>query len=105
MSSGDVGSISSVVKHEVSGFLAPRGDTEQLADYWLQLLTCRDRARQFGRVGRELAVNHWSRERMVRGYEDLLSKIYAAKAGAPHRVEQPAAEAQPAAKKVLEYKL
>ena len=33
-----------------------------------------------GRAGREEVILHWSVERMVSGYEELLSEIYAGKA-------------------------
>jgi len=33
-----------------------------------------------GRAGREEVIAHWSVERMVSGYEELLSEIYASKA-------------------------
>ena len=39
----------------------------------------RNRAAAMGRAGREHVIAHWSVDRMVQGYEDLIADIYAAK--------------------------
>ena len=44
------------------------------------LLGDRSRASEMGNTGREHVVTHWSIDRMVQGYESLLTDIYAAKA-------------------------
>jgi glycosyltransferase involved in cell wall biosynthesis len=75
----DVGSISEVVSQGVSGFVAPAGDGQALAAHWRNILAERRVSRQLGRVGRDLVVKQWSLQRMVRGYEDLLTEIYNSK--------------------------
>ena len=49
----------------------------------LELLGDRDRAAAMGRAGREHVIAHWSVDRMVQGYEDLIAGIYAAKCKRP----------------------
>ena len=50
-----------------------------MADRALELLIDRNRAAALGRAGREHVIAHWSVDRMVQGYEDLIARIYKAK--------------------------
>ena len=51
-----------------------------LAHQTLELLCHPDHAARLGRAGREHVINHWSVERMVNGYQDLIADIYETKA-------------------------
>lgn len=71
-----VGSIPETVHEGVNGFLTPPGDVEAMANRLRQLLQDRDLAQRLGRAGRATVVRDWSLQRMVSGYEDLISGIY-----------------------------
>ncbi len=71
-----VGSVPATVKHGVTGYLAPPGDVEQLASHVIELLRNASQARTIGAQGRQEVVAHWSLDRMVRGYEQLILEIY-----------------------------
>jgi glycosyltransferase involved in cell wall biosynthesis/O-antigen/teichoic acid export membrane protein len=74
-----VGSIPESVKDGVNGYLVAPGDAEELAERVGALLADRALARQLGVAGREIVVGHWSLERMVEGYQNLIAEIYASK--------------------------
>ncbi len=74
-----VGSIPESVVDGVTGYLCQPGDAEALAQRVTQLLADPLLAQQFGLAGRERVNRHFSIDRMVEGYQDLLAEIYAAK--------------------------
>lgn len=78
-----VGSVPESVKDGVNGYLVDPGNAEQLADRMVALLADRELAAGFGAAGRELVAGHWSLERMVDGYQQLIAEIYAAKCPPP----------------------
>jgi glycosyltransferase involved in cell wall biosynthesis len=71
-----VGSIGEVVLDGQSGYLIAVGNEGAVVNRVIELVTARPLAERFGRRGRELAVAHWSLDRMVAGYERLLAEIY-----------------------------
>ena len=71
-----VGSVSETVLDGATGYLVAPGDADELAARLIELLRDRQRAAVMGRAGREHVLDHWSIERMVAGYEDLLEGIY-----------------------------
>jgi glycosyltransferase involved in cell wall biosynthesis len=75
-----VGSIAETVLDGETGILAPPDSARRVSRHLIHLLRKPELARQMGRRGREAVVAGWSLERMVRGYEDLLCELYAAKA-------------------------
>jgi glycosyltransferase involved in cell wall biosynthesis len=77
-----VGSIAESVIDGRTGFLVEQGDEGQTAERLVQLLANPTLARSMGQAGREDVVDRWSLERMVAGYEQLLTEIYEAKATA-----------------------
>jgi glycosyltransferase involved in cell wall biosynthesis len=83
-----VGSVTETVLEGRTGFLAPAGNSQALADRVLELLTDRTRATTIGRAGREHVIAHWSVDRMVQGYQDLLTRIYTDKCTAAGRKSQ-----------------
>jgi glycosyltransferase involved in cell wall biosynthesis len=74
-----VGSVSETVLDGATGYLVAPGGTEELAARMIELLADPQRAAVMGRAGREHVVAHWSIDRTVAGYQDLLAGIYAAK--------------------------
>jgi glycosyltransferase involved in cell wall biosynthesis len=93
-----VGSIPETIEDGMNGYLFPAGDEAQLAARLGHLLECPEQARRMGAIGRERVVAHWSLERMVEGYQDLIDRIYRSKVRprgvirAASRPERPAAE-------------
>ncbi len=74
-----VGSVAETVLPGKSGYLVGPGDWQAMAAYALELLGDCQRAEEMGRAGRQQAIARWSVDRMVRGYEDLIAGVYAAK--------------------------
>lgn len=74
-----VGSVAETVVDGRTGFLVPPGDARAMADRVLQLLGDRQQALAMGRAGREHVIVHASVDRMVRGYENMITQIYANK--------------------------
>lgn len=74
----DVGGISEVVKHEVTGRLIEPGDPRQLSDALIEILSDPDRARAMGRAGRAWIETGASAEActgaVLRLYEHLLEE-------------------------------
>ena len=60
----------------MTGILVPPGDAGAIAAATVELLAQPDRAAAMGRAGREEVLAHWSIDRMVQGYEDLIAGIY-----------------------------
>lgn len=61
-----VGGIPEIVRDGLNGYLITPGDSDTLARHILMLLDDPELLQQFGNTGRELAVEHFSLERMVR---------------------------------------
>lgn len=80
--STDVGSVSESVAHGKTGYLAKPGAAAEIARYWRDVLSEPDAARQMGQAGRQVVIDHWSLQRMVEGYQDLISGIYEQKCDA-----------------------
>ncbi|MGQ9822845.1 MAG: glycosyltransferase [Thermogutta sp.] len=76
-----VGSVPENVIDGVHGFLVPPGDAEALADRCLELLRNPRLAHVMGLAGHQRVALRADIERTVRGYEDLILRIYAAKCG------------------------
>jgi glycosyltransferase involved in cell wall biosynthesis len=74
-----VGSVPEIVIDGWNGHLVAPGDSQHMAACVLELLTDRNRAVTMGRAGREHVIAHGSVERMVQGYEDLLTRVYMTK--------------------------
>ncbi|HEY2895200.1 MAG TPA: glycosyltransferase [Pirellulales bacterium] len=74
-----VGSVSEIVEDGRTGYVTPVGDLDSLAARMLEMLSNPVQARTMGEAGRAAAVEHWSLERMVGDYEELIESIYAEK--------------------------
>jgi glycosyltransferase involved in cell wall biosynthesis len=74
-----VGSVTETVLPGLSGYLVDPNDSQGMADRVLELLANRDRAAAMGAAGRDHVAAHWSVDRMVQGYEDLIAEVYTGK--------------------------
>lgn len=85
----EVGSVPETVLHGETGLLFAPGDADDFATQALNLLhDCQLRER-LGAQGRQHVVKHRSLATMVRGYETLLLRLYAAKPRAAHTKVRP----------------
>jgi glycosyltransferase involved in cell wall biosynthesis len=71
-----VGSIAEALADGVSGYLTHPGNAAEAAKRVTELLRDPSRASAMGEAGRQAVRDNWSLERMVRGYEDLISEVY-----------------------------
>ncbi len=72
----NVGSIKEVVTEGETGFLVPPGDAAALTTRVVELLSDPLRAQAMGAAAREVVVEGWSVDAMVRRYERLIASIY-----------------------------
>jgi glycosyltransferase involved in cell wall biosynthesis len=77
----NVGSIAQSVADGVTGYLTDEGSADQTAGRICELLENVELARTMGARGRQTVVERWSLDVMVRGYEQLITDIYAARSG------------------------
>jgi N-acetyl-alpha-D-glucosaminyl L-malate synthase BshA len=71
----DVGGLPEVVEHGVSGFLAPMGDVDQMAEYAIQILSDCDVCRAFSTAARKQAVEHFDYHDVVPQYEAVYKRV------------------------------
>ena len=71
-----VGSIPETVLDGATGYLIDPGDELTMARRVSQLLQDPSQAHRLGAAGRRHVVDHWSLERMVTGYEELIGRLY-----------------------------
>jgi glycosyltransferase involved in cell wall biosynthesis len=83
----NVGSISETVRHGEHGYLVPPGDADALAANVARLFNNPQLAQQMGAAGREHVIRECSLERMVAGYEELLTEIYRSKCAGRGRTD------------------
>src|SRR5262249_32765562 len=74
-----IGSIPETIVDGATGYLTPPGDAGQLAHAIVRLLTDPARAVRFGQNARRRVEEHYSLERMVEGYEQLIAGLHAIK--------------------------
>ncbi|MGD9634615.1 MAG: glycosyltransferase [Pirellulales bacterium] len=74
-----VGSIGEVVADGVTGYLVKPGDAEALSGRVMELLDDPLRAVEMGSAARDVVVEGWSVDAMVRRYERLIASIYRSK--------------------------
>jgi len=80
-----VGSVPETVREGQTGYLGAPGSAEELAARVTELFRNPEHAAAMGRAGREHVLAHWSIERMVEGYQDLLVSIYQSKCRRPRK--------------------
>jgi glycosyltransferase involved in cell wall biosynthesis len=93
-----VGSIGESVIEGETGLLTAQGDETEAAEAILRLLADPALATAMGRAGRAVVDARWSLERMIEGYEDLITEIYREKSRGA--LALPADQAPPAEKPV-----
>jgi L-malate glycosyltransferase len=71
----DVGGLPEVVEHGVSGFLAPMGDVDKMAEYAIQILSDCDVHRAFSAAARKRAVDHFDFHDIVPQYEAVYERV------------------------------
>jgi glycosyltransferase involved in cell wall biosynthesis len=86
-----VGSIPETVLENETGYLVEPGNAAMMAERIQSLLTDESNRQRMGKSGRRLVVNHWSLDKMVKGYEQLLASIYSSKC--PQRSASPPSDA------------
>lgn len=75
----NVGSIKEAVADGVTGYLVKPGDAEALSGRVAELFDDPLRAVEMGAAARDLVIENWSVEAMVRRYERLIAGIYRSK--------------------------
>lgn len=71
----DVGGVSEVVQHDVTGLLSPADDVDAFARHLKDLLFHRDRARAMGAAARRCAEERFARGMIVRRYEAVYRRV------------------------------
>jgi glycosyltransferase involved in cell wall biosynthesis len=77
-----VGAATALIEDGTHGLLVPPGDAERLAKAIGRLLDDRPLARRLGAAARRRAVERYSREAMVRRFEDFYEQLVAGRGGA-----------------------
>jgi glycosyltransferase involved in cell wall biosynthesis len=72
-----VGGLPEVVEHGVTGYLAPVGDVDQMADYVVRILSDCSVCRAFSRAARERAIQHFDWHDIVPQYEAVYERVLA----------------------------
>jgi len=88
-----VGSIPQTVIPGQTGYLAESGNAAELSTHLLRLLQDEPHRKQVGAQARENVIQHWSLERMVAGYEQLIERLYDEARGDQGRPTSPSARA------------
>jgi glycosyltransferase involved in cell wall biosynthesis len=70
-----VGGLPEVVDHGISGYLAPVGDVDAMAEYALRILSQCQEKRAFARSARERAVRCFHYQKIIPQYEAVYEKI------------------------------
>lgn len=73
----DVGGLPEVVEHGATGFLAPPGDVDKMAEYALQIISDCATCRSFSRAARERARDHFDYRNIVPQYEAVYERALA----------------------------
>ena len=89
----DVGSVAMSVVEGKTGYLAPPGDAQKMAQRVVQLLSAPLERQALGDRAREQVVAQGSLDTMVEGYESLLFRLYESKTGL--RLSPPPPSASP----------
>jgi glycosyltransferase involved in cell wall biosynthesis len=77
----DVGSVRETVASNETGLLIQAGNSRSFADGLIKLILDPLERQRMGRAGRQQVVERSSVQAMVRGYERLIERIFAAKRG------------------------
>jgi glycosyltransferase involved in cell wall biosynthesis len=75
----NVGSVADSVLEGKTGFLTPTRDANAISAAWQNLLSDLDRAALLGANGRKRVLECGSLQRMVEGYQELITDLYSTK--------------------------
>jgi glycosyltransferase involved in cell wall biosynthesis len=70
-----VGGMPEVVEHGVTGYLAPVGDVEAMAEFSLKILSDCETRKRFGEAARERAVRLFDWHAVVPQYEEIYQRV------------------------------
>jgi N-acetyl-alpha-D-glucosaminyl L-malate synthase BshA len=70
-----VGGVPEVIEHGVTGFLAPLGDIQCLAESAIQILRCPKRYAAIGKAGRERILKHFEMNEITNQYLQLYQQV------------------------------
>jgi N-acetyl-alpha-D-glucosaminyl L-malate synthase BshA len=73
----DVGGLPEVVKHGVTGYLAPVGDVDKMAEYAIHILSDCSTCRTFSRAAQEHAIKHFDYRDIIPKYEAVYEQALA----------------------------
>ena len=76
-----VGSIDQAVIEGKTGFLAEKGDHDQFAKWWTQVLSDEAQRSELGKAARQHVVEYGSLETMTDGYTQLVQQVFERKTG------------------------
>jgi N-acetyl-alpha-D-glucosaminyl L-malate synthase BshA len=71
----DVGGLPEVVEHGKTGFLAPVGDVDKMAEYTLRILADCTLCQTLSRQARERAISHFDYHKIVPQYESVYERV------------------------------
>lgn len=71
----EIGGLPEVIEHGVSGFLAPVGDVDRMAEYALAVLSDAARAKAMGSAARQSAAERFDYRLIVPQYESLYQRV------------------------------
>ncbi|MBN1937427.1 MAG: N-acetyl-alpha-D-glucosaminyl L-malate synthase BshA, partial [Anaerolineae bacterium] len=71
----DVGGIPEVVKHGETGYLAPLGDVDKMADYAIKLLSDCTVQKRFAETARQHAIQNFDYHNIVPQYEAIYKRV------------------------------
>ncbi len=71
----NVGGLPEVVKHGETGYLAPVGDVDKMAEYAIQLLSDCERHKQFSHAARQHAVRNFDYHDIIPQYEAIYKRV------------------------------
>jgi glycosyltransferase involved in cell wall biosynthesis len=91
----NVGSVKETVVDGETGRLFPAGDVASFSQASIELLSNSSLRRRLGAEGRRRVIARWSLNAMVRGYEQLIERIYAAKTAPAASQRRPTGSVRP----------
>jgi glycosyltransferase involved in cell wall biosynthesis len=72
-----IGGIPEVINDGETGFLSEIGNVEKMSEDAIKLLQDDDLRRQFGKRGRDLAINRYGTEKIIPQYIEFYEKVLA----------------------------
>ena len=71
----NIGGLAEIVRHGQTGFLVPPDNTDVLAENLLTILQDKQLAERFGKLGRTIAIKHFSEDIFVNKFLDLYHQL------------------------------